>query len=129
MGLISTIIGVVVSYLMMDLQGNKLEFISQSSIISGVVTALVVSVFVGKNAANKIILMQKNFLLNWCLGGFITVVCALLIGFFVHVNFVNNHFPANVLLFLFFVILIYAVVPILFFGSIIGYIVKVLGDK
>ena len=129
MGLCSTIIGVIVAFLMMDLQSNQLEFISRPSVLIAVFSAFIISYLVGIIGARKIIIENKNFIFIWAWYGFITVICAEIAGFFVHIAFVNPSMERESLLFLFFIISFYAMFLVIFFGAFLGYVVKYLGEK
>jgi len=62
------------------------------------------------------------------LSGLLTVIGAELVGVFVYIIFVNS-LSSMESIFSFFIILIYSIIPIILFGSILGYVVKKIGEK
>lgn len=129
MGLVSTVIGLIVAFFMMDLQSNQLEFISQPSIIISALSALLISHFLGIKGAIKIITGNKNFILIWSMCGLATVILSELIGFFIHITLVDPYMNHDHLLFFFFIVAFYAFFLVIIIGSILGFVVKSLGDN
>lgn len=128
MGIISTLVGIVIAYYIWNTQDKYFDLFLKPPIFSAITVAFILSIYIGSKSAIKIIIESENFVRVWCLSGLLTVIGAELVGVFVYIIFVNS-LSSMESIFSFFIILIYSIIPIILFGSILGYVVKKIGEK
>ena len=128
-GLLSALIGLLCTYLITGLGYDQLTFFLQPSVLIGIASVLLLSCITGSRGAIAIVLDKINFIYVWCVVSFLSVIGALIIGFFVHICFVNPMMNSDLLIFMFVAILLYSIAPIIILSSIVGYMVKCYGEK
>lgn len=135
MGVISTIIGVVIAFLI-AVSMRDYDWQSTLSLINvwpfkiAIISSLCTSIYIGQWAAKRIVLHKANFATLWMISGYLNLWLSILVGVISEsilksFEMTNDIRFFETFLFFFFFMTIFAFIPIIIVGGGMGDLVKI----